>query len=170
MTPNDKLRRIYNCVLNAQIHFVFDVTPLEDIPLYQDLLREVEALCPRVRAVQFKSVAMTSDVHECDEDCQFFGEPLEQEQARIQQEKRERKAESVTVIRKDGTVILCEGGHLKAASWKLTGPSGRKWRTPHLYPWANWQGIEPAARAWLHRLGITLEEGEWVVCPSDLTL
>lgn len=80
------------------------------------------------------------------------------------------KKKSIMIIREDDMAIFCEGNHLKVSSWKLTGPSGRKFRKPHLYPVGNWRILEPAARAWLYRRGMTLQEGECAICPSDLVL
>ena len=67
------LRHIYSSSLNVTIDFRFDVVPGEAWLGYEDLLRERQALCPRIQNIRLESVVMTDDVHECDETCEFFG-------------------------------------------------------------------------------------------------
>lgn len=76
----------------------------------------------------------------------------------------------ITLLRDGDVVILCEKGHLKMSLFQRTTPNGKKLSKPRLYPFGNWKILEEAARTWLQQQGITLQEGECVICPPTLTL
>jgi hypothetical protein len=69
------VRRIYSSALSANIDFVFELAPGEPIPSYDDLVAELKANCPRIKDIRW-TVAMTSDIHFCDEDCPHYGQPI----------------------------------------------------------------------------------------------
>ena len=46
---------------------------------------------------------------------------------------------AITLVREDDLAILYERGHLKVSAWRLSGPSGKRFRKPRLTPVGNWQ-------------------------------